>query len=158
MSSYYKSEGGAFRDFVSARAFSVFRREEASRLTIPRSHRSRHEAPAAQVLQLRHSRGFVRASGVCASRGRTVRGQGHRSLTSTVGVTLIIIPSKVPFFIALGLLLTKIVLLVTLTCVVLSRMPRDYDTPSCPRRNRASDGRDKHRRLPGTLRAPENLR
>ena len=35
MSSYYKSEGGAFRDFVSARAFSVFRREEASRLTIP---------------------------------------------------------------------------------------------------------------------------
>lgn len=155
MSSYYKSEGGAFRDFVSARAFFLRFPQRRSVSTdhssfTPQparsSRRSGTTTPTSTWLRPCFRSLHEPRSNRSWSRAPVLDVNGQRTLV------LIFIISLRP------LLLTKIVLLVTLTCVVLSRMPRDYDTPSCPRRNRASDGRDKHRRLPGALRAPENLR
>lgn len=155
MSSYYKSEGGAFRDFVSARAFSVFRREEASST----DHSSFTPQPARSSRRSGTTTPTFTWLRPCFRSLREPRSSRSWSRAPVLDVNGLrrILPHSLRISLR-PLLLTKIVLLVTLTCVVLSRMPRDYDDPSCPRRNRASDGRDEHRRLPGALRAPENLR
>ena len=156
MSSYYKSEGGAFRDFVSARAFFL---RFPQRRSVSTDHSSFTPQPARSSRRSGTTTPTFTWLRPCFRSLREPRSNRSWSRAPVLDVNCLrrILPHSLRISLR-PLLLTKIVLLVTLTCVVLSRMPRDYDTPSSPRRNRASDGRDKHRRLPGAFRASENLR